>query len=81
MRTVTWHIPNYHCRHCFGKIKQTLHEIDGIDQVQGDLKTQRLTLRGNGPEVLAFAKRRLAEAGYPVRLASISLDGSVSEKT
>lgn len=72
MRTVAWYIPNFHCHNCLRTIKQTLEAIDGIQAVQGDLKTQRLTLRGRSPETLAFAKRRLAEAGYPVRPAPSS---------
>jgi copper chaperone CopZ len=70
MRRITWHIPNYHCEHCFAKIKRALSEIDGLEQIEGNHKTGHVTLQGRGPEVLAFAKRRLAEAGYPVQTGS-----------
>lgn len=68
MRTVVWTIPAYHCPNCLRKINQILEQIEGITLVQNDQRHHQLTLKAHTPEALAFAKHRLAEAGYPVQV-------------
>lgn len=67
MRTVNWLAPTYHCGDCLLKIKRVLAEIEGVRLVSSDPRRQRLTIEAAGPEVIAYAKRRLAEAGFPVQ--------------
>lgn len=67
MRTVNWLAPTYHCGNCLLKIKRILAEIEGIRLIGNDQRRQRLTIEATGPEVIAYAKHRLAEAGFPVQ--------------
>ncbi|HRV94717.1 MAG TPA: heavy-metal-associated domain-containing protein [Anaerolineae bacterium] len=67
MRTINWIAPTYHCGNCLIKIKRVLAEIDGVRLVSSDQGRQRLTIEAAGPEVIAYTKRRLAGAGFPVQ--------------
>lgn len=67
MRTVEWMIPSYNCSNCLHKIKTVLAEIEGVAILRTDQSQHRLTVEGRSPEALAYAKRRLAEAGYPAQ--------------
>ncbi len=69
MRTVNWSAPTYNCGDCLFKIKRVLAEIEGVRLIGSDQRRQRLTVEATGPEVVAYAKRRLAEAGFPVQPA------------
>jgi copper chaperone CopZ len=72
MRTVDWTIPAYHCSNCLLKIKNVLGEIEGIRLVRNDQSNHKITLEAPGPEALAYAKHRLAQAGYPVQPGNLS---------
>jgi copper chaperone CopZ len=72
MRTVNWVIPDYHCHHCLRKITEALRDIKGVRLLRGDPAKHLLTVEGNNPEVLAYAKCCLAEAGYPVQASPFS---------
>lgn len=67
MRRVEWTIPSYHCANCLRKMKEVLAEIEGLRLVRHDERLHQLTLEAAGPEALAYAKRQLAQAGYPVQ--------------
>lgn len=67
MRTINWIAPTYHCSNCLIKIKRVLAEIDGVRLVSSDQGRQRLTIEATGPEVIAYTKRQLAGAGFPVK--------------
>lgn len=67
MRTVTWIIPDFHCHHCLSRIGETLREIKGVRLLRSNPTTHTLTVEGSDAEVLAYAKRRLGQAGYPVQ--------------
>ena len=69
MRLVEWTIPAYHCPNCLRKIKAVLGEIEGISLEGSNQAQSRLTLKARTPEALAYARRCLAEAGYPVQTA------------
>jgi hypothetical protein len=49
------------------KIKAVLGEIEGISLESSNQTQSRLTLKAQTPEALAYARRCLAEAGYPVQ--------------
>ena len=67
MRTINWIVPTYHCGNCLLKIKRVLAEIDGVDLIGNDQGRQQVTVQASGPEVIAYTKRRLAGAGFPVQ--------------
>ena len=54
-----------HCSHCAARIRSTLAEIDGLRLVRVDVGKQTVQVEGERPEAFAFAKRQLADAGYP----------------
>jgi copper chaperone CopZ len=68
MRIVEWTIPAYHCPNCLRKIKAVLAEIDGVRLLCSDQSQHRLTLEVRTPEALVYARRRLTDAGYSVRV-------------
>ena len=65
MRTVSWMVPSLHCEGCAGKIRRTLAHIDGVRLARVDVARQTIWVEAGGPEAFAYAKRRLAAAGYP----------------
>jgi copper chaperone CopZ len=65
MRTVHWVVPNLHCDSCAARIRRTLAEIDGVRLVRVHVARQTIEVEGAGPEAFAYAKRQLAQAGYP----------------
>lgn len=67
MRTVDWTIPAYHCPDCLRRIKHILDEIEDVRLIRSDQAQHRLSLEAQTVEALAYAKRRLAAAGYPVQ--------------
>ncbi len=71
MRTVNWIVPDFHCHHCLSRINETLREIQGVRLLRSNPATHTLTVEGSDPEVLAYAKRCLAQAGYPVKPARL----------
>lgn len=64
-RTVNWVVPSLHCESCAARIRRTLAEIDGVRLVRIHVTRQIIEVEGAGPEALAYAKRQLAQAGYP----------------
>jgi copper chaperone CopZ len=70
MRTVHWIVPSLHCESCAAKIRHTLAEIDGVRLARVDVARQTIWVEAAGPEAFAYAKRRLAAAGYPCAPAS-----------
>ncbi len=65
IRMVNWYVPALHCESCAGRIRRTLDEIDGVQLIRINVARQTIEVEGIGPEALAFAKRQLAQAGYP----------------
>ncbi len=62
---ITYEVPGIHCAHCEAAIKQEVGAVSGVDEVEVDLATRRVTVRG---EPLDDEKLRAAidEAGYEV---------------
>jgi copper chaperone len=61
--TITYEVPAIHCEHCAMSIREELFEIAGVSEVEVDLETKAVTIRG---EALDDAALRVAieEAGY-----------------
>lgn len=62
---ITYEVPGIHCAHCEAAIKQEVGAVSGVDEVEVDLVTKRVTVRG---EPLDDEQLRAAidEAGYEV---------------
>lgn len=61
--TVSYTVPGMHCAHCERAVSEELSAVEGVESVDVDLDTKRVTVAG---EDLDDAKLRAAidEAGY-----------------
>ena len=62
---ITYEVPGIHCAHCEAAIKQEVGAVEGVAEVEVDLVTKRVTVRG---ETLDDEQLRAAidDAGYEV---------------
>ena len=60
---VTYSVPAIHCAHCGMSIREEVSEVAGVEDVDVDIDTKIVTIRGNE---LSDEKLRAAieEAGY-----------------
>ncbi len=49
MKTITYHIPAISCGHCIHTIKMELGELPGIQRVEGDSQTRKVTVEFTEP--------------------------------
>jgi copper chaperone CopZ len=63
--TISYEVPGVHCAHCEAAIKQEVGGVEGVERVEVDLDTKKVTVSGNA---LDDARLRAAidEAGYDV---------------
>jgi copper chaperone len=63
--TITYEVPGIHCGQCEAAIKLEVGAVVGVEEVEIDLETKRVTVRG---ETLDDERLRAAidEAGYEV---------------
>ena len=63
IETMTFTVPGMHCGHCKASVTEEVSAVDGVEDVQIDLDTKLVLVRGSG---LDEAKLRAAieEAGY-----------------
>ena len=61
--TVTYRVPGMHCGHCKAAVEQEVGAVAGVETVEVDLDTKRVTVRGRDlrDETLRAA---IDEAGY-----------------
>ena len=57
-------IPDISCGHCIMTIKNELREIDGVENIVGDLSTKKVTIHWQSPASWDGIKRKLDEIGY-----------------
>jgi len=61
----TFSIPNISCDHCVMTIKRELGEIKGIEEVEGDATTKKITVQWDLPATLEKIKSTLKKINYP----------------
>lgn len=66
MAQVTYTVPNISCKHCVHTIKMELSELAGVQSVEGDVATKRVTVTFEAPATEETIKALLAEINYPV---------------
>jgi copper chaperone len=61
--TLTYSVPAIHCEHCAMSIREEVTEVAGVDEVDVDLESKVVTVRGRElpDEALRAA---IEEAGY-----------------
>ena len=65
MEKTTFSIPNISCDHCVMTIKRELGEIKGIEEVEGDATTKKITVQWDLPATLEKIKSTLKKINYP----------------
>ncbi len=63
--TITYEVPGVHCAHCEAAIKQAIGPIDGVHEVEVDLETKKVVVRGAALDDAAL-RAAIDEAGYDV---------------
>ena len=61
--TVTYRLDAVHCEHCVMSIREELSEVQGVEQVDVDLETKMVTVRGQRLDD-ASLRAAIEEAGY-----------------
>ncbi len=62
-QTVTYSVPAIHCAHCAMSIREEVSEVEGVDEVDVDLETKIVTIRGTELDDAAL-RAAIDEAGY-----------------
>jgi len=65
MEEKTVKVPNISCGHCVATIKRELSDINGVESVEGDAQSKRITVRWRGPADWSEISETLDEIGYP----------------
>jgi copper chaperone CopZ len=65
MSTLTVNAPAISCGHCVRTIQNEVAELTGVQSVQADENTKRVTVVYAAPATEAAIKDLLAEIGYP----------------
>jgi copper chaperone len=63
--TITYSVPGMHCGHCKSAVTRELEAIAGVESVDVDLDSKRVTVTGNGLDDAAISAA-IVEAGYEV---------------
>ena len=61
--TMTYDVPAIHCAHCAMSIREEVSEVKGVEEVDVDLETKLVTVRGSGLDDGAL-RAAIVEAGY-----------------
>ena len=67
MYTKTYFIPNISCEHCVMHITKRLNEIEGVENVEGDVSTKEVTVEFSEPASEELIVAALEEINYPPR--------------
>jgi copper chaperone len=62
--TLTYTVPKVHCNHCAMTIKEEVGEVEGVEEVEVDVDSKRVAVRGENVADEAVRKV-LADVGYP----------------
>ena len=61
--TVIYTVPAIHCEHCAMSIREEVSEVEGVDEVDVDLASKVVAIRGRELDDVAL-RTAIAEAGY-----------------
>jgi copper chaperone CopZ len=62
--TLTYTVPKVHCGHCAMTIKEEVGELEGVEDVDVDVDSKRVAVRGDNVTD-DVVRKVLAEVGYP----------------
>jgi copper chaperone CopZ len=61
--TITYSVPAIHCGHCEAAVKEEIGGVTGVESVDVDLDSKRVTVSGDGLDDAAV-RAAIEEAGY-----------------
>lgn len=64
MSTATYTVQGMTCDHCVRSVTEEVSEVPGVDDVQVDLASGRLTVAGDAAGDTAAVRSAVEEAGY-----------------
>jgi copper chaperone len=64
MEEKTVYIPSISCGHCVMTIKREVGKLEGVEAVEGDEKTKKVTVKWRNPTTWEKISATLKEAGY-----------------
>ncbi|MFP5318515.1 MAG: heavy-metal-associated domain-containing protein [Acidimicrobiia bacterium] len=62
MSTLNYVVPAIHCGHCKAAIESEVGGVAGVDRVEVDVDSKRVTVQGDAAEAAVLAA--ISEAGY-----------------
>ena len=62
-QTVAYSVPAIHCAHCAMSIREEVSEVEGVEDIDVDLDSKVVTIRGNDLDDAAL-RAAIVEAGY-----------------
>jgi len=65
MEEKTVNIPKISCGHCVMAIKREVGEVEGVQSVEGDENTKKVTIKWAAPATWEKIAGTLDELGYP----------------
>jgi len=65
MSEKTFTVPNISCGHCVHSIKMEVGEIAGVEQVEADQESKRVTVVWDEPATWEKIQQTLEEINYP----------------
>ena len=65
MEEKTVSVPNISCGNCTATIERELIELDGVESVQSDVATKKVTIRFGQPALWIDIENLLEEIGFP----------------
>ena len=66
MTTTTYTVSGMTCGHCVSSVTEEVSEVPGVDDVQVELESGRLTVISDAPVDPALVRAAVQEAGYSV---------------
>jgi copper chaperone len=65
MQSKTFVVPNIHCDHCTHTIKMEVSDLAGVEGVEADVDSRRVTVSWDNPATWDEIKALLEEINYP----------------
>jgi copper chaperone len=66
MSTVVYDVPSIHCAHCVHTINMEVAELEGVQSVNADLDSKKVTVSYDAPASPEQIEQLMTEINYPV---------------
>ena len=66
MSTIVYNVPGIHCAHCVHTINMEVGELEGVQSVNADLDSKKVTVSYDNPASPEKIEELMTEINYPV---------------